>query len=103
MLSLNKLMEILAIKESQARLLLMHHRWNVERVFDALDRKGKERLFIESGLTYVKDDLIGFNLNQLPLRCEGDRVSFLCNVCFEEVDAKEVTGMECGHYFCNCC
>lgn len=103
MVEVSKVMEFLAIKENHARVLLMHHRWNVERVFDALDRKGKERLFTESGVPFLKDSADGFHLNQLPMQCEGDNFSFLCTVCFEEVDAKEVTRMECGHYFCNCC
>jgi ariadne-1 len=102
MVDLSKVMEFLAVKESQARVLLMHHRWNVERVFDALD-KGRERLFTESGVPFVKDGETGFHLNQFLIQLEGDRFGFLCTVCFEEVDAKEVTRMDCGHYFCNRC
>ncbi|KAJ4781155.1 RING/U-box superfamily protein [Rhynchospora pubera] len=103
MVDLSKVMEFLAIKESHARVLLMHHRWNVERVFDSLERKGLERLFAESGVPFVEDDVVRFNLDQLLTQHEGDRLSFMCTVCCEEVGAMEVTRMECGHCFCNSC
>ncbi|KAJ4788092.1 RING/U-box superfamily protein [Rhynchospora pubera] len=101
MVDLSRVMEFLAIKESHARVLLMHHRWNVERIFDALERKGMESLFVESGVPFVEDEAVGY-VNQSPMQSEGDKF-LLCTMCFEEVGAVKVTRMDCGHYFCNSC
>lgn len=103
MADLNNVMELLATNESQARVLLMRHRWNVEMVFDAVERKGRERLFTETGVPCVRDNAIKSPPNQLTVPCEGDRSSFQCAVCFEDVDGTEATMMGSGHYFCNSC
>jgi hypothetical protein len=78
MVDLGKVMEFLAVKESQARVLLMHHRRNVERIFDARDRKVMERLFTESGLPFVKNEAVGFHLFELII-INYNMYELICN------------------------
>lgn len=86
-------MDLLALREQHARTLLIHYRWDVERIFELLDQKGKERLFSEAGVTIIQHK--GLDLSS------SDHVE--CNVCFEYVSRSTVTEMDCGHYYCNDC
>jgi ariadne-1 len=87
---LRKVMDLLAVNEHHARTLLMHYRWDVERIFELLDQKGRDRLFSEAGVTLHKNNksLTGI---------------VTCFICFEEVSPRASTEMDCGHRFCNDC
>jgi ariadne-1 len=87
---LRKVMDLLAVNEHHARTLLIHYRWDVERIFELLDQKGRDRLFSEAGVTLHK--------NNKPL---NDTVA--CLICFEEVSPPASTEMDCGHRYCNDC
>ncbi|XP_042392398.1 probable E3 ubiquitin-protein ligase ARI2 isoform X1 [Zingiber officinale] len=89
---LRKVMELLVLKEQHARTLLIHYRWDVERIFELLDQKGKDRLFSEAGVTVVENK--GFSTSANPVTC---------NVCFETIPTAAITEMDCGHSFCNDC
>jgi ariadne-1 len=86
-------MELLGLKEHHARTLLIHYRWDVERIFELLDQKGRERLFSEAGV---------------PLQCTNNAgppssMEVTCNVCFEDVPHLDASEMDCGHNYCNDC
>lgn len=83
-------MDLLAVNEHHARTLLMHYRWDVERIFELLDQKGRDRLFSEAGVTLHKKNK--------SLTC-----TVSCLICFEEVTPHVSTEMDCGHRFCNEC
>jgi ariadne-1 len=91
--------DMLGIKQQHARTLLIHARWDVERLCGNFAEKGKERLFVEAGLpshaSSVRDCSNGA-LAQLPH-------PFTCETCFDEVSPHAVTTMDCGHSFCNDC
>ncbi|CAL9186648.1 unnamed protein product, partial [Musa hybrid cultivar] len=89
---LRKVMELLVLKEQHARTLLIHYRWDVERIFELLDQKGRERLFSEAGVTIVETKGLSASSS-----------SGTCNVCFESFPPGAVTEMDCGHSFCNDC
>ncbi|KAJ8483783.1 hypothetical protein OPV22_016268 [Ensete ventricosum] len=89
---LRKVMELLVLKEQHARTLLIHYRWDVERIFELLDQKGRERLFSEAGVTIVENKGLSASSS-----------SVTCNVCFESFPPSAVTEMDCGHSFCNDC
>ncbi|KAJ6799768.1 putative E3 ubiquitin-protein ligase ARI2 [Iris pallida] len=91
---LRKVMELLVISEQHARTLLIHYRWDVERIFELLEQKGKERLFPEAGVTIIEKK--GINL-------PGSTSMYTCNICFEDVSPGEATEMDCGHCYCNGC
>ncbi|XP_072972706.1 probable E3 ubiquitin-protein ligase ARI2 isoform X2 [Typha angustifolia] len=91
---LRKVMELLTLSEQHARTLLIHYRWDVERIFELLDQKGSEQLFSEAGVTVVENKSCAFS-------SLSDLVT--CNVCFEEIPANAVTEMDCGHCYCNEC
>lgn len=80
------------LKEQHARTLLIHYRWDVERIFELLDQKGRERLFSEAGVTIVENKGLSASSS-----------SGTCNVCFESFPPGAVTEMDCGHSFCNDC
>ncbi|GMN66904.1 hypothetical protein TIFTF001_035966 [Ficus carica] len=89
-----QVMDILARKEHNTRSLLVHYRWDVDKLFSVLAEKGKNELYAEAGV---------------PLFKHGDGLEFssssrvTCAVCAVEVPANERRTMECGHYFCNTC
>ncbi|XP_071935489.1 probable E3 ubiquitin-protein ligase ARI2 isoform X1 [Coffea arabica] len=91
---LRRVMEVLSLQEHHARTLLIHYRWDVEKVLAILVEKGRALLFAEAGVT------VGENKDSdMP----GSSSTVLCNVCIEEFPGNEVTSMDCGHCFCNNC
>ncbi|KAL9449243.1 hypothetical protein AB3S75_011216 [Citrus x aurantiifolia] len=89
-----RVMDLLSLKEHRARTLLIHYRWDVEKVLAVLVEYGKERLFAKAGLTIVEtDDVSSSQVSS----------SYCCNICFDDVSLEEITTMDCGHYFCNSC
>lgn len=86
-------MDLLSLREHHARTLLIHYRWDVDKIIAVLIDKGKDQLYEEAGVTTVA---INDFSSQLPS-------TLTCNVCMEEVSVCEVTIMDCGHYFCNNC
>ncbi|XP_042404535.1 probable E3 ubiquitin-protein ligase ARI2 [Zingiber officinale] len=89
---LRKVMELLALKEQHARTLLIHYRWDVERIFELLDQKGRDRLFSQAGVTVVDNKGLSTSVNPVT-----------CDVCFETVPTDAITEMDCGNTFCNDC
>ncbi|XXG55034.1 hypothetical protein AAC387_Pa03g2770 [Persea americana] len=90
---LRKIMDLLAVSEKHARTLLIHHRWDAERLSAVFVEKGSDRLFSEAGVTIVDPNVLA------PL--QSSQVT--CNICNEDVSADAVTTMNCGHCFCNNC
>lgn len=92
-----KVAEMLGIRQQHARILLIHYRWDYERLCGNLAEKGKEQLFMEAGLPPVASAGPCFRFpGKLPYLVP-------CDTCFEEVSAEEATTMDCGHTFCNDC
>lgn len=91
---LRKIMELLFISEQHARTLLIHYRWDVERIFELLEWKGKERLFSEAGVTIIENKHVGLL---------SSSAMYTCNICFEDIHPDAVTEMDCGHCYCNDC
>lgn len=90
---LQKVMDLLSVKEHHARTILIHYRWNVEKVLMVFVDKGNE-LYAEAGITLKEHD--GQSLFQ-----NSSKVT--CYICIEEVSAIETTTMDCGHCYCNNC
>ncbi|KAJ0981803.1 hypothetical protein J5N97_010058 [Dioscorea zingiberensis] len=84
---------IVGTGEQHARTLLIYYRWDVERIFELLEQKGKERLFSEAGVTIIDKNRATDLLNSSQ--------SVNCNICFEDVSQNAVTEMDCGHSYCN--
>lgn len=91
---MQRVMELLSLKEHQARTLLIHYRWDVDKVFEVLVEKGKDRLYAEA-CVMVQDNE---NLNSTHRSSLA-----LCEICMEEVPVYKMTTMDCGHCFCNNC
>ncbi|RWR76941.1 putative E3 ubiquitin-protein ligase ARI2 isoform X2 [Cinnamomum micranthum f. kanehirae] len=90
---LRKVMDLLTISEKHARTLLIHHRWDVERLLAVLVEKGRDQLFSKAGVTIVERNDLAC-LQSSPVTC---------NVCIDDVSSDAVTTMDCGHCFCNDC
>ena len=88
-------MELLSLKEHHARTLLIHYRWDVEKLLAVPVEKGKSCLFTEAGVTVVDnvDD-------DVPLSSSS---TITCDICIEDASGDNATRMECGHCFCNNC
>lgn len=89
-----RVMDLLPLGEQHARSLLIHCRWDVERVIAVLVEKGKEQLYIDAGVAVVKHDDLSLSKFSSQLTC---------NVCMEDLSTNDMTIMDCGHYFCNNC
>ncbi|XP_021599339.1 probable E3 ubiquitin-protein ligase ARI2 isoform X2 [Manihot esculenta] len=92
---LRRVMELLSLREHHARTLLIHYRWDVERLLAVFVEKGKSYLFTEAGVTVVEQLDI-----DLPLTLSS---TIMCDICMEDVLGNKTTRMDCGHCFCNDC
>ncbi|KAK8563167.1 hypothetical protein V6N13_018295 [Hibiscus sabdariffa] len=92
---LGRVMEMLSIKEHHARTLLIHYRWDVEKLLAVLVEKGKADLFASAGVSIVEGVDAGTSLSMSSTSS--------CDICIEELPADKMTKMECGHGFCNDC
>ncbi|KAM7477272.1 hypothetical protein LguiB_024515 [Lonicera macranthoides] len=92
---LQRVMDLLSLKEHHARTLLIHYRWDVDKVLTVFVEKGKDKLYAEAGVIVKEHD--GLPSPQFP----PSRV--MCEICLEEVPGIDTTRMECGHCFCNNC
>ncbi|KAJ4836069.1 carbonyl reductase (NADPH-dependent) ari1 [Turnera subulata] len=92
---LRTVMDLVSLREHHARTLLIHYRWDIERLLAVLVEKGKSALFTEAGVTVVEhlDD-------DSPLTSSS---TIACDICIEDVTGDKATRMECGHCFCNDC
>nr|GLL47360.1 probable E3 ubiquitin-protein ligase ARI2 [Ipomoea trifida] len=91
---LQRVMDLLSIREHHARTLLIHHRWDVEKLFAVLVEKGKACLFAESGVSVDENNDLDHPVTSATV---------MCNICIEELPGSEMTKMDCGHCFCNSC
>lgn len=91
---LRRVMELLSLREHHARTLLIHYRWDVERLFAIFVEKGKTSLFAEAGVTV---------LEEVDVHLSVSSSTVMCDICMEELAGSEVTKMDCGHCFCNAC
>ncbi|XP_057468810.1 probable E3 ubiquitin-protein ligase ARI1 isoform X1 [Actinidia eriantha] len=88
---LQRVMDSLSLKEHHARTLLIHYRWDVDKVFSVFVEKGTDKLYKEAGVIVEElNDLSSFHFS-------------MCQVCMEDIPANEMTAMDCGHCFCNNC
>ncbi|CAN7125149.1 unnamed protein product [Brassica rapa subsp. narinosa] len=88
-----RVMESLSVKESQARTLLIHYQWNVDNLFAVYIERGKESLFKSAGLSVFDHPSLS-----------KSRKKMACDICMEDdLPSHAMTGMECGHSFCNDC
>ncbi|KAL9242114.1 hypothetical protein vseg_016147 [Gypsophila vaccaria] len=89
---LRRIMDLLSLKEHHARTLLIHYRWDVERVLAVLVERGKDQLYVEAGVRVMEHSKPCSSFSSLT-----------CGICMEDTSANEVTTMDCGHSFCNRC
>ncbi|KAJ8763452.1 hypothetical protein K2173_002335 [Erythroxylum novogranatense] len=92
---LRRVMELLSLREHHARTLLIHYRWDVERLFAVLVEKGKSFLFTEAGVTIIESQ----DNDSQQTSCSTVR----CDICIEDLSRDKATRMDCGHSFCNDC
>ncbi|GJU65665.1 probable E3 ubiquitin-protein ligase ARI2 isoform X1, partial [Tanacetum coccineum] len=91
---LRRVMELLTLREHHARTLLIHYRWDVERIFAVLVEKGKDRLFTEAGIPNLESHDPGSLVSTSTT---------MCDICMEDMPSCDTTKMDCGHCFCNTC
>ncbi|XP_073270536.1 probable E3 ubiquitin-protein ligase ARI2 isoform X1 [Primulina huaijiensis] len=88
---LRRVMDLLSVREHHARTLLIHYRWDVEKLIAVYVEKGKSCLFAAAGVTLVE------------LSDPESSFTVMCIICMDDIPAKDVTKMDCGHSFCNNC
>ncbi|OIV99467.1 hypothetical protein TanjilG_17277 [Lupinus angustifolius] len=90
---LRSVMDMLSVTEQHARILLIYHRWDAEKLFAVYADNGVARLFAEAGVALDKDHHSNSPVHRL----------IMCEICIEDVPCDEATRMDCGHCFCNTC
>ncbi|GAB4837941.1 carbonyl reductase (NADPH-dependent) ari1 [Ancistrocladus abbreviatus] len=91
---LQRIMDVLLVREHHARTLLIHYRWDADKLITVLVEKGKEKLFAEAGITSVEHH---------DFDSSSPSSMLMCYVCMEDVLGDEATRMDCGHCYCNNC
>ncbi|XP_071729984.1 probable E3 ubiquitin-protein ligase ARI2 [Rutidosis leptorrhynchoides] len=91
---LRRVTELLSLREHHARTLLIHYRWDVEKIFAILVEKGKERLFTEAGIPL---------LDSYDMDSSVSTSTTMCDICMDDLPSSEMTKMDCRHCFCNNC
>ncbi|KAM7256903.1 hypothetical protein ACFE04_012644 [Oxalis oulophora] len=90
---LTKVMDLLSLKIHNARRLLVHHRWDIDKILSVFGDKGKDVLFAQAGVKVLDHN----NNLVVPSSIKT------CYICFEDVQTCYMTTMDCGHFFCNDC
>ncbi|EOA25584.1 hypothetical protein CARUB_v10018931mg [Capsella rubella] len=122
-----RVMELLSVKENQARTLLIYYQWDVDKLFSVFADQGKDRLFSCAGLTAFAPCLVkskkrkkkektrtgkkkkektrtGKKEKEKTRRVKKTKKMMKCDICMDEDLSKyAMTRMECGHRFCNDC
>ncbi|XP_028807312.1 probable E3 ubiquitin-protein ligase ARI2 [Neltuma alba] len=98
---LRRVMEMLSLREHHVRTLLIHHRWDVDKLFAVYVEKGKSALFAEAGVTVYEPS--GSGSDSDPSSSSSVPSLIFCEICMENVPRNDVTRMDCGHCFCNDC
>ncbi|CAA0827598.1 Probable E3 ubiquitin-protein ligase ARI1 [Striga hermonthica] len=91
---LRRVMELLSVREHHARTLLIHYRWDVEKLIALYVEKGKSCMFSKAGVTIT--ELFDFDLPEASS-------TVMCNICMDDVPSEDLTKMDCGHFFCDTC
>ncbi|KAH6811867.1 RING/U-box superfamily protein [Perilla frutescens var. frutescens] len=91
---LGRVMDLFSVREQHARTLLIHYRWDVEKLIAVYVEKGKSCIFAEAGVTLAEF---------VDLDPDESTSTVMCHICIDDVPAKDVTLMDCGHCFCNSC
>ncbi|MCD7461003.1 hypothetical protein HAX54_044982 [Datura stramonium] len=91
---LQRVMDLLSLKEHHARSLLIHYRWETEKVFAVLVERGREKLYAEAGVTLEGKDEHTSTLSTTEVTCQ---------ICFDDAPVEKTTVMDCNHRFCNDC
>ena len=86
---------MLSLREHHARTLLIHYRWDVEKLLAVLVEKGKADLFASAGVSVVESEDTGTSVSSLS--------TSVCDICIEELPGDKMMKMGCGHAFCNDC
>eukprot|EP00250_Pteridium_aquilinum_P014885 c22261_g1_i1 orf=390-2255(+) len=94
---LQKVADMLGIKQRHARTLLIHERWDFERLCENLAEKGKDQLFLDAGLPLEASAAPRTRCSEYLPR------AFTCETCFDDVSPEASSTMDCGHTFCNEC
>ncbi|CAL9248361.1 unnamed protein product [Arabidopsis halleri] len=95
-----KVMELLSVKENQARTLLIHYQWNVDKLFSVYIDQGKDLLFSCAGLTVFDPSLVKSKRRKKEMKKEMKRKrkkkeektrkrkktkkTMKCDICMEE-------------------
>ncbi|KAL3614144.1 carbonyl reductase (NADPH-dependent) ari1 [Castilleja foliolosa] len=91
---LRRVMDLVSVKEQHARSLLIHYRWDVEKLIAVYVERGKSCMFSAAGVTAAE-------FYDLDLPESSSEV--MCNICMDDVPAEHSTKMDCGHCFCSNC
>uniref|UniRef100_A0A0E0KGH4 RBR-type E3 ubiquitin transferase n=1 Tax=Oryza punctata TaxID=4537 RepID=A0A0E0KGH4_ORYPU len=100
---LSMVMNLVNIERHNARALLAHQRWKMERIYDRLGMMGRDALLRDAGVVLPEKSSRSSSMAMAKTKPPRS-LAVTCNVCFEEYfPPGSVSAMDCGHCFCNDC
>lgn len=96
---------VVKIPATITRILLIHFKWDKEKLMERFFDGNQEALYREAHVVNPARRRPAVNRNRsqnLGLR-NGSNVTEECIVCFTTLPLSELTGLECGHRFCKTC
>ncbi|CAM8974243.1 unnamed protein product [Rhodiola kirilowii] len=89
-----RVMDLLSLKEYQARTLLIFYRWDVEKLFSE---------YVENGLASLGSK-VGLRVPEYSGSDTSMPSLVRCDICMEDdVPKSSASRMDCGHCFCDDC
>lgn len=96
---------VVNIPAPTTRFLLHHFKWDKDKLMERFFDGDQEKLFTEAHVVnpFLKGPLIKRNNPHNVRSKHGTNVTEECGVCFSTLPPSQLTGLECGHRFCNSC
>ncbi|KAK4390635.1 putative E3 ubiquitin-protein ligase ARI2 [Sesamum angolense] len=92
---LQRMMELLSLKEHHARSVLIHYRWDVDKVSTVFVEKGKERLYAEAGVSVVDSNNLRLDGVFILKINEGQsrRITCMAHKCYSICDEGNIRNL----------
>eukprot|EP00051_Salpingoeca_urceolata_P027519 m.481836 g.481836 ORF g.481836 m.481836 type:complete len:517 (-) comp22339_c0_seq1:123-1673(-) len=89
---------IFQISPGTARILLAHFNWDKERLVERYYDGDQDKLFREAQVVNPHEAKTG-----AALTTRNPETEVTCEICYVDSPVKEMTGLDCGHTFCQVC
>jgi ariadne-1 len=98
---------IIQIPPTSMRTLLNHFKWDKEKLMESYYSGDQDKLFIEAHIVSpfrqsTRSDVV-HEVKQAADHYAAASCQVFCDICFDHIPVSTLTGLECGHKFCEGC